>query len=378
MGTLSDRLGKRRYFIVFGYIGWGLFTIAYGATEFFPKNNLMLLATVVVLADAIMSFSGSAGNDAGFNPWTTDITNERNRGGLGAAVAVQPVVATIIGTVVSGMIIEAVDYFDFFIIIGIFISAVGIFSLFAVKESPLLKPNRDPKGYWHQFASAFNFKVVVKNKLLFLTFLIFAAFFISFNVYFPHILNYFIYTLGYSEGDAGLIMGIGLIIAVPATLIAGKYINKGKFALVLSVSVAVNIIGLFVIVIPSIVGLILGIVLVGAGYMCVFQALMVWVKNLYPEESRAQFEGIRLLFYVMIPMIIGPAIGSPIIKATGIPIVNDYGESGFAPSYVLFFVSAAVALLTYIPIYFAHMEQKRINALKIKTDEPEEEISFDN
>jgi MFS family permease len=147
---------------------------------------------------------------------------------------------------------------------------------------------------------------------------------------------------------------------------------------VLSVSVAVNIIGLFVIVIPSIVGLILGIVLVGAGYMCVFQALMVWVKNLYPEESRAQFEGIRLLFYVMIPMIIGPAIGSPIIKATGIPIVNDYGESGFAPSYVLFFVSAAVALLTYIPIYFAHMEQKRINALKIKTDEPEEEISFDN
>ena len=362
MGTLSDRKGKRRPFIGYGYILWGAFTIVFGATEFLPRNNIMMIASMVVLADAVMSFFGSAGNDAGFNPWTTDITNESNRGGLGAVIAVQPVIATILGSIISGYLIGALDYFGFFILMGAMVGAVGIYCLFAVKESPQLKPNRDGKGYWHQFFSAFNFRVFVKHRLLLWTFLIFSAFFISFNVYFPHILNYFIYTLGYSEGDAGLILGIGLIIAIPATLPTSKYINKGKFVTVLSFAIALNIIGLFVIIIPNIVGLVIGIILVGAGYMCVYQTLMVWVKNLYPEDKRAQFEGIRLLFYVCIPMVIGPAIASPIISRYGIPMVNQYNEAGFSAGNELFFVAAAMALLTYIPIFFAYREQKKIKA----------------
>ncbi|HOB64707.1 MAG TPA: MFS transporter, partial [Clostridia bacterium] len=63
-GTGSDRLGKRKPFIVIGYILWGVFTIVFGTIEFLPKNNLMVAATMVVAADAIMSFFGSLGNDA--------------------------------------------------------------------------------------------------------------------------------------------------------------------------------------------------------------------------------------------------------------------------------------------------------------------------
>jgi MFS family permease len=112
-GTGSDRLGRRKPFIVTGYILWGVFTIVFGAIEFLPKSNIMVLASMVVLADAIMSFFGSLGNDAGFNPWTTDISNENNRGGLGAVVAVQPVLATIVGSVIGGVIISALGYFAF-------------------------------------------------------------------------------------------------------------------------------------------------------------------------------------------------------------------------------------------------------------------------
>lgn len=358
-GTWSDRLGKRRQFIAIGYIMWGLTTILFGTTEFLPRGNYMLIATSVVFADAIMSFFGSLGNDAGFNPWTTDITTPSNRGGLGAAIAVQPVIATILGTVVSGIIIQQLDYFGFFIIMGLMIAGVGVFSFFMVKESPTLKPNIDPKGFWHQFKMAFNFKIFKNHPLLFWTLIIFAAFFISFNVYFPHILNYLIYSLHYSTGDAGLIMGVGLIIAIPATIIASKFINRGQFPLVLTIAVLTNIAGLFVITIPHIVGLIAGITLVGAGYMCVYQALMIWVKNLYPENQRAQLEGVRLFFYVCIPMVIGPAIGSLVVKAFGFPMVNEYGEAGFSASNALFFVAAGMALLTFIPIYIAAKIQKR-------------------
>lgn len=364
MGTVSDRIGKRRPFISLGYILWGIFTIVFGATEFFPKNNIILLGTFVVLFDGVMSFFGSFGSDAGLNPWMTDISNEKNRGGIGAAVAVQPVVATIIGSVAFGYIIGVLDYFGFFIVMGAFIGMIGIFSFFTVKEAPTLKPNKDPKGYWHQFASAFNFKIFKENKMLFWTLITFAAFFISFNIYFPHILNYLIYTKGYSVGDAGLFFGIGLIVAIPSTILASKFINKGKFAWVLSIAVAINIIGLFFVTIPNLAGMLIGIFLVGAGYMCVYQTLTVMVKNLYPEDQRAQFEGIRLLFFVCIPMVIGPAIASPIIKSYGLPMVNEYGEAGFAPTNILLYVSGIVALLTYIPIYFANKQQKIMEKLK--------------
>ena len=67
IGTASDRLGRRRPFIAFGYILWGVFTIGFGVTEFLPKDPLWLAATCVVLADAVMSFFGSMGNDGAFN-----------------------------------------------------------------------------------------------------------------------------------------------------------------------------------------------------------------------------------------------------------------------------------------------------------------------
>lgn len=383
-GTASDRLGKRKPFIVVGYIMWGLFTIVFGATEFLPFKNITAIAAMVVLSDAIMSFFGSLGNDAGFNPWTTDITNEKNRGALGSAIAVQPVVATIAGSLIGGLIIESLGYFYFFLIMGIFVMGIGVYCIFALKESPALKPSVDPKGYMHQFLNAFNFKLLWKNKLLVIVFAIFSMFFISFNVYFPHLLNYFIYTRGYDEGFAGILLGVGLIIAIPFTFVAIKFINKQKYVGVLSVALSANIIGLFILVISHFVGsgafinnfmLILAVIFVGGGYMVIYQTLMMWCKNLYPETQRGQLEGVRLFFYVCIPMVLGPAIANPVINKLGKQITLLYDGvpvSGATPSMELFYVAAAVAALTFIPIYIAYRYQKNHPKLveeKINTDE---------
>lgn len=369
-GTGSDRMGKRKPFIVTGYILWGVFTIAFGLTEFLPLRNVVAMATMVIVADAVMSFFGSLGNDAGFNPWTTDITNKNNRGGLGAVIAVQPVIATIVGSLGGGFIIEAFDYIWFFVIMGVFVIGVGIFSAFAVKDSKDLKPSRDPRGYFHQFGQAFNFKLLAKNKLLLIVLCIFAMFFVSFNVYFPHILNFFIYSYGYDTGMAGVLLGAGLIAAIPLTLLASKFINKQKFVPVASVAVAFNIVGLVIMSFSQFASgnktaltavLILAIFFVGGGYMVFYQALMIWCKNLYPEEQRGQLEGVRLFFYVCIPMVLGPAIANPVINNLGKPVTLLYDDvpiDGFAPSIELIYISAAVALLTFVPIYIAYRYQK--------------------
>ena len=372
-GTGSDRLGKRRPFIAIGYIFWGIFTIVFGLTEIAARSslagNIVALGVMVVLADALMSFFGSLGNDAGFNPWTTDISNEKNRGGLGAVIAVQPVIATIIGSLGGGFIIAALGYLWFFVIMGLFVIAIGIYSFFTIKESPTLKPTRDPKGYFHQFGQAFNFKLLMQNKMLLIVLLIFATFFISFNVYFPHILNFFIYTYGYDEGMSGVLLGVGLVIAIPFTIFAGKFINKGKFVPVIAIALIANMLGLFIMTLTKYaqgsmltVVIIIATFFVGVGYMVIYQSLMIWAKNLYPESQRGQLEGVRLLFYVCIPMVLGPAIGNPVIENLGKPITIVYESgsvSGFAPSVELFYVAMAVAVLTFIPLFIASKTAKK-------------------
>ena len=93
-GTWSDRTGKRRHFISLGYILWGVFTIVFGLTQFISPGMYAFAGVMVVLADTIMSFFGSMGNDAAFNAWINDRIEDSNRGQIGAALATQPVLGT--------------------------------------------------------------------------------------------------------------------------------------------------------------------------------------------------------------------------------------------------------------------------------------------
>jgi hypothetical protein len=47
--------------------------------------------------------------------------------------------------------------------------------------------------------------------------------------------------------------------------------------------------------------LILAVFLIGTGYILFIQTITVWSKQLYPQDSRGQFEGIRILFFVSDP-----------------------------------------------------------------------------
>ncbi len=40
----------------------------------------------------------------------------------------------------------------------------------------------------------------------------------------------------------------------------------------------------------------------GLRYILTLQSLTAWIKNLYPEDQRGQFEGIKQVFFVALPM----------------------------------------------------------------------------
>lgn len=369
-GTWADRTGKRRTFISIGYILWGIFTICFGLTEFISKDLYVLAGISVVLADTVMSFFGSMGNDAGFNTWTTDILTDNNRGQIGAALATQPVLGTILGTVVGGLLVgEDNNYMRLFITMGIFVIIFGIISFIFLNKNDDVEPSKRG-SFFKQFISVFNFKEFFKLKELVWVNIAVAVFFIGFNVYFAYIGNYIIYYLGYTADMMGIIEAVPLVLSMLTAIPASYLINKNKHVPLSIFAIIINIIGLLVLapITPDMVDntkifdfrLWLGIFLVGVGYVTILQTTKVWTKQLYPENSKGQFEGIWILFFVLIPMIGGSFIGEAVVKTSGEVILNELsGQTEYIPNGNIFFVGAIVILLSMLPVIMTRKYNKK-------------------
>ena len=201
-----------------------------------------------------------------------------------------------------------------------------------------------------------------------------AVYFISFNVYFVQMGNWMIYHLGFDAANMGFIQGVGLILAMGLSIPAIGMINKNKTPLVATIAILVDIVGLvmlYLFVRPETIDastafsganaiMLLSVFLAGVGYILIMQSMTMWIKQLYPEDSRGQFEGIRVLFFTLIPMIIGTSIGNFVIKHGAGTITNEYGIVENIPTESMFLMAAVVVVFTLIPLYFAkkHYDQR--------------------
>ena len=363
-GTWSDRRGNRRLFLSAGYVLWGIFTIVFGLTQFLPLSHYLLVSVMVVLADTVMSFFGSMGNDAGFNAWINDILTDGNRGQIGAALATQPVIGTILGTVVGGFLVGSGDhYMRLFVVMGVLVIVFGIYAYFRMGKYENVQPS--VRGtFWQQFGEVFNFRSLLKMKELLFVDLAVTVFFIGFNCYFAYIGNYIIYYLGYTADQMGLVEAIPLVISMLGAIPAAVLINRNKHVPVAMASVVFNVLGLIVLmpVDPSMVDtskifqprLFLGILLVGLGYVAFLQTVRVWAKRLYPENSRGQFEGVWIVFFVLIPMIGGSLLGGHAVKTSGETFLDAAsGQMQYIPNGNIFRYGAVFIALSLIPLFFA-------------------------
>ena len=363
-GTWSDRNGRRRIFMSLGYILWGIFTILFGLTEFISRELYLVTGISVVLADTVMSFFGSMANDAAYNAWTNDIMTDDNRGQIGASLATQPVIGTILGTVIGGFLVGSEDnYLRLFLVIGSSVILFGIFSLFALRSAKDVTPS--VRGnFWSQFFSVFDFRDLFRRKELFYVHVTLAVFFIGFNVYFAYMGNYLIYYLGFSADQMGIIEAVPLGAAMLGAIPISFLINRNFHVPVTIGAILMNIVGLAILfpIHPGMVDttslinlrLLLGILFVGIGYIGFLQTMKVWAKQLYPEDARGQFEGIWVLFFVLIPMIGGSLGGEATLKTSGETFINEVaGRTEYIPNGNIFLVGGIIVLLSLIPAIFA-------------------------
>lgn len=370
-GTLTDRIGKRKPFLCIGYIVWGITTFIFGVTDALKEfSPLWFVATMVVVADCVMSFFGSMGNDCAYSAWTTDLLNEENKGFIGTSIAVMPIVGTIVGTLLGGILISSFGYHIFFAIMGGIVSLIGIICIFTMKDVDNIKINKNG-SFWKQFFSNFNFKEFIKNRELVLVFIILSIFFIGFNCFFTHIGNLFIYNYNFKESDFGVIEGAALIVSIIICLFFGKLLNKNIAPKLTLISIITEVCGLVFLTILSFnnlfngsnvfsidnLALFIGMVIVGVGYILFMQVIMIWAKDLYPDDKRGQIEGVKIIFFVLIPMIFGSLISNILINLLGKETQIDYGYgpvSGKAPNHYLFIAATIIIILAIIPLYYVN------------------------
>ena len=311
------------------------------------------------------------GNDSGFNAWLNDAMTEKNGSHIGAALATQPIIGTIVGTVVGGLLIGSNDtYMRLFVVMGVLVIVFGVLAWIFMKDAPTLAPNRQG-SFSKQLFSAFNFRALFRHRELVCVFLVLTVYFISFNVYFPHVGNYMIYYLGFDASAIGVIEGAALLLGMVSVIPASRLIRKQRFVAATSAAVLLSFAGVGLIgllgrpenIDPSTLlnwPLLAGLLLFGCGYIMFMQVLSVWMKQLFPVESKGQFEGFRILFFVLIPWIVSPFIANPIIKRNG-EILDANGFTAYLPTHVLFLISAGLILLTFVPLLFASRERRRGN-----------------
>lgn len=363
IGSLSDRIGRRKVFICGGYIIWGFTTMAFGlisvrnAAAWFPALNAVSTAAIItVVMDCVMTFFGSSAYDSSFNAYVTDITSTQNRGRVESVLTVLPLVSMLIIFGGFDFMTKQGHWSLFFGIFGGLVTLTGIVALFLVRDShPEVK--REP--FLKNLIAGFRPTIIRKNPDLYLTLAAFCLFSIAVQIYFPYLI---IYLQNYLKFDNyAILLGIVLILASAVSVVGGRFIDRvGKINFVLPASAVmfVGLIGMFLTRSALSVG-IAGTVMMG-GYMLATSALSATIRDFTPTDRVGEFQGIRMIFAVMIPMVIGPAIGAAVITNSG-RTYTDLGVAKNVPTPGIFLVAAIVLLLVILPVVILKRRLHREN-----------------
>jgi MFS family permease len=144
------------------------------------------------------------------------------------------------------------------------------------------------------------------------------------------------------------------LVAIPFGILADRWNKRLMLALALIVS---SVGGILLSLVSSLPLLALTGFLWQAFSVAVSIASVAWLKDLLPEQNRGKFLGIRMIFWIAIPMVVGPWIGSLLIQNFGIPTTLN-GQAGFVPVPVIFQVGSVIALIALIPLFFIHPQRQ--------------------
>ncbi len=362
MGTLSEKMKKRKIFISAGYAIWGVITASFGfiskeniATLFGLSDEVKILAFsvwAVILMDMLMTFMGSTSNDSAFNAWTTDVTNPVVRPKVETALMFVGVISMVavmgVGSLAQGGVIS---YKSFFLGLGAIVTLCGLAGLFTLEE-PQIKGEKTNSNYWSDLFYVFRPSVIKANSKLYLALAAVCLYNVAVQVFFPYLFVYLekVILPGADFGAKTIITAVLTVAALAAGVVALlKVGGKSKIKSFIPAILAF-IIGLFILsTSTNIVVVLIGIAPTLVGYVVLQIQLSAAVRDFIPEDKVGLFQGIRMIFSVLIPMVLGPAIGDIACRISNITI-EEYGVEKLVPSTSMFLFASVVAVFVFVPV----------------------------
>ena len=355
VGALSDKVGKRKIFITGGYILWGVSILGFSLVRtdvisaIFPTATSVsaICITIAIILDCVMTFFGSSANDACFNAWLTDVTEEKSRGAVEGVNAMMPLMAILVvfGGFMAFDLREQSSWVTIFMVIGIVVVIVGVLSIFLVKDDVKTVEGQD-SSYFKNIIYGFRPSVIKANPVLYLTIIAFAVFGISIQVFMPYLILYYEVSLGMA--DYVFIMAPAIIIAGIVTAVYGRYYDKVGFVgsiipSLISLSAGYVVLSIFTDTVLVFVGSLLMMI----GYLTGMAVFGAMIRDNTPIGKVGVFQGLRIVGQVLIPGIIGPMIGAMLL-ANADTIVGSDGVTNFVPNQSIFVGALAVVVLVVV------------------------------
>ena len=360
IGALSDKLGKRKLFICGGYIAWGLSIWSFAllrmdVLETWIPNAASAASvgvSLTILMDCVMTFFGSSANDACFNAWLTDISDDSNRGRIEGINSMMPLVSVLVvfGGFMSFDLNLPESWVKIFSIIGVVVIGIGISGIWLIRDVPI--QTGDNQNYFGNIFYGFRPSVIRSNPQLYMTFLAVAVFNISISVFMPYLILY--YTVALGMEDYVLIFAPAIALAAAFTFFYGRRYDSAGFQNAVIPTVVLLMAGYVLLYFcRATAPVFVGSLIMMCGYLGTGAVLGAKVRTHTPENKSGMFQGLRIFAQVLIPGIIGPAIGAAVLKNAD-TIINDDGTTSFIPNENIFlaaFVAAVFIWLVLIPLF---------------------------
>ncbi|MBR3840236.1 MAG: MFS transporter [Erysipelotrichales bacterium] len=351
IGALSDKIGKRKLIMSGGYIAWGISILAFSLIRMdyltpiagSTAQAAALGVTLVILADCVMTFFGSSANDACFNAWVTDWGTESNRGNIEGINAMMPLISILVvfGSFMAFDLDKMESWNSIFMIIGLGVCLIGVLGFFIIEDKPIVRESN--VSYWESVSYSFTKKAVEEKPLLYLIIAAAAVFGVALQIFMPYLILYYEKTLGMT--NYVLIFAPAIILASIVAVIFGKIYDMVGFQTAVVPTIWILIAGMAILYFStSTVPVFIGSLLFMIGNLCGGASFGAMIRSNTPEDKTGQFQGIRIIGQVLIPGVIGPYIGSFILRDAEM-IVNGDGTTSFLPNKWLFVGTIIVCLI---------------------------------
>jgi MFS family permease len=365
MGAFSDQKGRRKPFILAGYILWGITVILFPSTQLIAI--VWLAVTAVILLNALMSFFRATAYEASYHAYLTDITNLENRGTAQGMASLGLYIAMVVTFGGLGLI-EETGYQVFFLIVGGLVIIMGTIGGLVVEDSGV--PVDHEVGVFKRVRKTFHRDFLRQQKNFFYILLAMGLFMMSFNVFFQFVLIYLQHFLQIPVSYVEILVLVaitigGIVFSIPAGILSDK-IGRKKVA-VASILIESIFLILFALA-PQFAGALplfgssaLINVTVWSGFFAIFWlggqtswlvASYAWSKDWYPEEKRAEFSGYTTIFQIGVGGGLGAMLGGIVASIFGNPGIVD-GKPGIIPTPAIFIFAGILVLFTLIPVWFA-------------------------